>query len=408
MHCERQTGHAPVQPWLANLVGYEVEILNSLESIPSTAWNILAPSNNPFLHYHFLRGLEVSRCVGTVQTGWVPRHVVVRDGETLVGAMPLYEKYDSYGEYIFDWSWARAAQQAGISYYPKLVSAVPFTPVTGPRMLVDPNCDETNIQAALLSGMNAVLEKLNASGLHILFSTAAQSEKLAEFGMHPRLSHQFHWRRRDNWLSFEDYIGDMKAKRRKQIKRERRKASSHGLRLSMVCGTQLSHEDWQALYLFYRTTCHHKGAIPYLTPEFFEYLKINMPEQILVSMAFQDNVAVAASIFFRGEENLFGRYWGCLENFDHLHFELCYYLPIEWSLQNGITRIEAGAQGPHKISRGFDAEICHSTHHLTHQGLAQAVKQFLVQEATSVRQEVKLFRDHSPFKMDSSVGSRID
>ena len=376
----------------------EVQALNRLSEVSPDQWDAVAPESNPFLHYHFLNGLEQSGCVGTPQSGWIPRHIVVRQEGIVVGALPLYEKYDSYGEYIFDWSWARAATQAGINYYPKLVSAVPFTPASGPRLLVGHDQDPSKIRAALLSGLAAVYEQIDASSIHILFHEDDEQDAFEQVGLHKRLSHQFHWLRRKEWTCFDDYLSQMRSSRRKQVRKERRQAQSHGLDLRMVRGDDLGDESWQALYHFYRRTCHFKGAIPYLNEAFFQYVRENMAHSVMASIATRDGHTVAGSLFFRGEENLFGRYWGCLEDYKHLHFELCYYLPIEWAFQNEIHRIEAGAQGQHKIARGFDAAYCHSSHHMKHAGFWDAIQRFLKEEAQGVQNEVAYYRSHSSFK----------
>lgn len=376
----------------------KVEILDRIADVDATAWDNLTPNNNPFVQFHFLNGLETSGCVGSADSGWVPRHIVVKSDGRLVGALLLYEKHDSYGEYIFDWSWARAAHEAGIAYYPKLVSAVPFTPASGPRLLIDPHGDRKLIVSAIFSGLNALYEETNASSIHILFHEEELQESFQELGLTPRLSHQFHWLRKSQWNSFDDYLGSMRASRRKQVKKERQKAQSHGLKLEMLHGSALNEEQWQALYLFYRQTCHHKGAIPYLNHAFFEYIKEHMADTVMASIATREETTVAGSLFFRGEENLFGRYWGCREEYKHLHFELCYYLPIEWSFQNGIQRIEAGAQGQHKISRGFDAAFCYSSHHVKHAGFWEAIQRFIQEEAQSVKRDVSYYRSHSSFK----------
>lgn len=379
-------------------MAFEVQALSELAEISSHQWDAIAPADNPFLHYHFLNGLEQSGCVGTPQSGWIPRHIIVKDNDQIVGALPLYEKYDSYGEYIFDWSWARAATQAGIDYYPKLVSAVPFTPASGPRLLVDANQNQEHIHSALLSGLASVYEQTNSSSIHILFHQEDEQVPFEKVGLAPRLSHQFHWLRREGWTSFDDYLGSMRSNKRKQVRKERKQAQGHGLSLEMVHGESLNDEQWQALYHFYRRTCHFKGAIPYLNEPFFEYIRKHMANSVMASIATKGETTVAGSLFFKGGENLFGRYWGCLEDYKQLHFELCYYLPIEWSFQNGVTRIEAGAQGQHKIARGFDASYCHSSHHMKHGGFWDAIQRFLKEESESVRQEVTYYRGHSSFK----------
>ena len=261
-----------------------------------------------------------------------------------------------------------------------------------------PDQNQETICSALLSGLAAVYEQTNASSIHVLFHSDSEQSPLQNVGLHKRLSHQFHWLNPGRWASFDDYLASMRSSRRKQVRKERKQAQGHGLNLQMLRGDELSDESWQALYHFYRRTCHFKGAIPYLNQAFFEYIRVNMASSVMASIATHDDTTVAGSLFFRGAENLFGRYWGCVEDYKALHFELCYYLPIEWSFQNGIKKIEAGAQGQHKIARGFDAVYCHSSHHIKHGGFWEAIQRFLKEEAQGVENEVAYCRSHSSFK----------
>ena len=373
--------------------------VTSLETVSAESWDALAPVNNPFVRYGFLRGLEVSCCVGSAKVGWVPRHLLVHEDERLVAALPLYEKYDSYGEFIFDWSWSRAAQMNGIPYYPKLVSAVPFTPATGQRFLTHPDYPREELMGVLTSGLAEVAKQLDVSSIHVLFETREERESLERLGFQPRASFQFHWEREPTWGSFDDYLGSMRASSRKQVRRERRRARSHGLTLRALRGCELEAKHWDALWSFYERTLAFKGAIRYLNPAFFDFLRNEMTDHVFATFAEDDQGnPLAGSLFLTAGDQLFGRYWGAVGRFDCLHFELCYYLPIEWSLNNGIERFEAGAQGEHKLKRGFLPQECYSSHFIRHPGLANAIAEFLPREAEAVGHEIDYYQTHSPFK----------
>lgn len=376
------------------------QTIASLNAVPEAAWDRLVPAGNPFLRHAFLVALEDSHSVGTPQTGWVPAHLLVWADDLLVGAMPLYEKFDSYGEYIFDWAWAQAAYQAGISYYPKLVSAVPFTPAGSARLLWDHKADaalQAAITTALFGALHAHAERCQASSIHLLFVDAAQMQLACAHGFAARLSHQFHWHAEAPWRHFDDYLGAMRASARKQVKKERAQAAASGLALTMRPASSLSASDWQAMYVFYRHTVYEKGAQAYLSPAFFEQLARTMGEEVWVAMAHRDDTPVAGALFLTAGTQLFGRYWGCLEQYDALHFELCYYMPIDWALARGITRFEAGAQGEHKLKRGFLPSLCHSAHWLRHPGLRQGVERFLEAERAHVQAHVAALAAHTPF-----------
>jgi uncharacterized protein len=369
----------------------------TLDAAAPEEWNALVPSDDPFLEHAFLRGLETSGCVGPESTGWVPRHVLYREAGRLVGAMPLYEKHDSYGEYIFDWGWATASERAGVPYYPKLVSAVPFTPVSGPRLLALPDSspeERDRTRRILLEAALAEADRSRASSLHVLFCTESESRLLA-----PRLSSQFHWRRRPEWRVYADFVAALRSPVRKQLKRERERARSYGLELVMQRGSELGPNDWRALRRFYESTAERKGAIAYLAPAFFEHLARAMPERVAAALARRDGgEPVAGALFLTKGDALFGRYWGADEDLPAMHFELCYDLPIEWACTHGVTRFEAGAQGEHKLKRGLLAAPTYSSHWLRHEGLARSVARFLEQEARGVRQDLAEYAAHSPYQ----------
>ena len=374
-----------------------VDIVRSIDDLDPADWDALAGDNNPFLEHAFLTGLERSGSVGTHESGWLPRHLTVRYGGRLVGAMPLYEKYDSYGEFIFDWSWAQAAARAGLVYYPKLVSAVPFTPATGPRLLVGQDAP-TAVMSALVGGLRDLAADAQVSSIHVLFCTEAEKRHLAQHGLLPRSSYQYHWQRQATWNVFSDYLNALRAPARKQVRRERQAAAAHGLNIVMRRGTELGQIEWDALYYFYRHTIAEKGAVAYLTRAFFAHLQRVLPHRVLAAMAYDQREPVAGALYLTKGNNLYGRYWGSAASFDALHFELCYYLPIEWGLQHGITRFEAGAQGDHKMKRGLLPTLCHSAHAIGHPGLAAAVQDFLPREAAAIDAEILHLQQHTPYQ----------
>ncbi|MEC9073400.1 MAG: GNAT family N-acetyltransferase, partial [Myxococcota bacterium] len=277
----------------------------SLSTVDAHAWDALTGKNSPFVEHAFLVGMELSGSVGDEATGWMPRHLLVREDGALVGAMPLYLKLDSYGEYIFDWSWANASARAGVPYYPKLVSAVPFTPATGPRLLIAPEADVAGVTAVALEGLKAVLERDQAWSAHVLFCTEAERDTLSESGFIPRTTYQFHWQNGGDWASFDDYLGALRSRVRKEVRRERRIAGEHGLDLQMRRGTELTEEDWEALWRFYRITTTRKHAIPYLTHDFFLHAKEHLQHRVVAALAYREGRPVAGSLSFHKGDTLY-------------------------------------------------------------------------------------------------------
>ncbi len=377
--------------------GLTVEVAASLDAVPAEEWDALAGADDPFVEHAFLRALETSKSVGR-GTGWDPAHVLVRHGRELVGAAPLYVKQHSYGEYIFDWGWAGAAQRARIPYYPKLVSAVPFTPATGRRLLVEGDATEGPVVDALIAGIRAVADQVGASSTHWLFLTQAEHLSLAaRDGFLARTTYQFHWTN-PGYASFDDYLGAMRSADRKEVRRERRKAAETGLRLRTLRGTELTDAEWKALPRFYRDTTARKGAIDYLTPRFFEEVRRTIPERVVVALASRGSEPVAGALAFHKGKQLFGRYWGAVEDFEALHFECCYYRLIEFAIDHHLDRFEAGAQGEHKVKRGLLPSPTYSIHWIRHPSLAEAIAEYLPRETRSIEAEMAYFAEHSPFK----------
>ncbi len=383
-----------------------VEAIDSINAVEAADWDRLVGDYHPFIEHAFIAALERSGSTGPA-TGWGPLHLLVKDSAgSLVGAAPLYIKGDSYGEYIFDWAWASAAHRGGLEYYPKLTAAVPFTPATGPRLLVASDMDPVAVRAALAKAAVAVCEQTGASGVHWLFCTEAEQDALTEVGYAPRLSRQFHWEN-PGFGDFADYLDGLTRKRRKECRRERRIAGSHGLDIEVIAGTDLSEQQWDAIYQLYSRTVAINGQIQYLTEDFFHRIRDTFAHRVVSVMCSRGGVPVAGNINFTKGDHLYGRYWGAFERCEALHFEACYYTLIEWGIANGIQRFEAGAQGHHKLARGFLPSITRSAHVLMHPGLRASVERYLKMEAEHVVDERDYLQARSPYKADRSA-ARVD
>jgi predicted N-acyltransferase len=374
----------------------KVQLVQSLHDISAGQWDALVGEDNPFTEHAFLLALEDSQSVGP-ESGWIPCHVAVYDDDALLGALPLYIKSHSYGEYIFDWSWANAAMNMGIDYYPKLVSAVPFTPATGRRILTVDGLVTGPIVDALLGGVSQVAENIGASSIHFLFITQAEKDSLADYGFLPRLTYQFHWESR-GWTDFDAFLGDFRRSARRNVLRERRQVNESHLTPRFLTGPELADEHIDALFSFYQNTVARKGAIPYLTAAFFDALKGPLRHRVVSAMAFDNGRPVAGTLGFQKGKHLYGRYWGSEIDLPGLHFELCYYQHIQACLENGWTRFEAGAQGEHKIKRGLMPHATWSAHVIFHPKLAQVVQDYLPREAQHMNYEIDILNTHGPFK----------
>lgn len=377
----------------------DIEIVSTLADVAPDAWDALCAPDDPFMEHRFLALLEESGSVGTARSGWEPRHVLVKRGGTLVAAMPLYLKHHSYGEFIFDFGWAQAALRAGVPYYPKLVSAAPFTPAGGRRLLMRPE-DREALTPVLIAAARTLAEQERASSLHILFCRPDESERLTSLGLHARKSTQFHFDNQAGFRSFDAFLGSLRNASRKQIRKERERARSHDLTLSMRPFSALDATDVGAMAAFYRRTVDNHGSSAYLTRSFFQRLGANPHAH--AAMAHNGKEPVAGALFFAKGGSLYGRYWGAERELPMLHFELCYYLPLEWALPRGLSRFEAGAQGEHKIKRGFLPRTCHSAHWARHGGLDRAIAAFVRDEATYVEREQELLAESTPFRRDDA------
>ncbi|MBS1269083.1 MAG: hypothetical protein MAG794_00026 [Gammaproteobacteria bacterium] len=378
--------------------------IDSISGIDASEWDRLNRTGHPFVRHAFLDGLERAGCVRP-DTGWQPQHILVyKDAEQkrLVGAAPLYLKYHSWGEYVFDWAWADAYGRAGLPYYPKLLCAVPFTPVTGPRLLVSPRSGEPGaVRRALIHSIIRHAETLEVSSIHWLFTDADDTAALQHEGLLKRTGNQFHWTNR-GYGDFNDYLSSLTSKRRKQIRRERRRIDEAGLRVEMIEGRDLEPGHWDAMYRFYRNTIRERGAMPYLSGEFFEFLAEHMAVQTIMAAARDAyGVLLAGSLYLKDDDTLYGRYWGTSAFYEGLHFEACYYQPIDYCLRHGMSRFEAGAQGEHKLTRGLVPTPTYSLHWLAHPQFAEAIREFLDMETHQVKRYAGILDRHSPFRRDT-------
>lgn len=377
--------------------------VNNLAAVDPAQWNRIA-GDNPFLQHAFLSALERTACVGD-GTGWAPTHVLLHSrgpgrGE-LLGAVPLYLKYHSYGEYVFDWAWADAYERSGRTYYPKLVAAVPFTPATGSRLLIAPGADHTEAARHLIDSARAVADEHRASSLHWLFHAAADAPALRAHGFLARVGCQFHWSN-PGYRDFEDFLTVFTSHRRNNIRRERRRVREAGIELEVLPGSAVTPELWNVFYRFYRATLRAHGAIPYLTREFFHALGKTMPERVRLVVARRGTEPVATALSLRDAHRLYGRYWGGLSDMAGLHFETCYYTPTEYCIREGIGHYEAGAQGEHKFSRGFAPVTTFSAHWLRDAAFRRAVADFLQREQDNVGYYISELNEHSPFRQPTA------
>jgi hypothetical protein len=370
--------------------------------VAAPAWDALAGEDDPFLEHAFLATLEASESVGA-RAGCEPRLVLARQEGRLVGAVPLYLKTNSYGEFIFDWGWADAAERAGLGYYPKLVAAIPFTPATGrrlPVLLSEGAPPEGEIVAALLAGVREVAQQERASSVHFLFCTEEEKATLARHDYLPRLSLQFHWHNRAPrpFESFDDYLSTFRSRNRKQVRKERQGAAAHGLRFRVATGAELDDRDWAALHRFYLTNVRRHHGTAYLRPAFFELARETLAHRLVSTLAYRGDEPVAGTVNFEKGRHLYGRYWGCVADFEMLHFELCYYQLIERAIARGCKLFEAGAQGEHKLKRGLAPAFTYSAHFIGHPGLRGAIASFVEREALAVEEGLREYAEHTPFR----------
>ncbi len=371
----------------------KVRTVSSVAEIGASCWDALAGEENPFLSYGFLSALEESGSVGA-EAGWLPRHLVVEDDAGIIQAVaPAYLKGHSQGEYVFDHGWAQAYEQAGGRYYPKYQIAVPFTPVNGPRLL----CADEEMAAVLIRAAIEITAQNNLSSLHATFLNARDARICADAGMMLRYGEQFHWFNR-GYGSFDEFLAALSSRKRKNIRKERRRALESGLAIRILRGNEISESDWDAFFAFYLDTGSRKWGRPYLNRRFFSLMAAGLGERVVLMLALRDGRPVAGALNLLGTDALYGRYWGATEHHDFLHFELCYYQAIEFAIAHGLSRVEAGAQGPHKLARGYEPVKTISAHWIADPAFRDAVARFLAAEKEDVAAEIDYLKMFTPFK----------
>ena len=378
---------------------FTVETLSSLDQIGRDEWNRLAGIGYPFMRYEFLAALERHGCVGEAY-GWLPRHLVLRDGGgSAVAAAPCYLKFNSYPELVFHWSCADAYRPAGLPYYPKLVMASPYTPANGPRILTGDNPERQRYALALLRGAEDVAQRLGVSSTHWLFVTDEEARWMESSGLMRRTGCQFHWHN-DGYRDFDDFLAALNARKRKQIKRERRRVEEAGIHFRLVRGGEATEREWDTFHGFYRSTFDRRGGIPTLSLAFFREIAETMGDQVLLVLAYSRGQPVAAGFDLIGSDTLYGRHWGCSENHHSLHFETCYYQGLDFCIREGLRRFEPGAQGEHKLSRGFLPTPTWPAHAISHPRFRGAIAHFLDLEAQGMQDYIGEMRTHSPYRAD--------
>jgi predicted N-acyltransferase len=374
-----------------------LSVLSGVIEVPAADWDALVDDDDPFLEHAFLAALERSGSVGP-GTGWEPRILVARHGAELVGAVPLYLKDDSMGEFIWDFAWAHGSHSAGIPYYPKLVAAIPFTPASSHRLMVHPKADRTHVARALAKGLRQVAEETDASSIHVFFCREEELAELAPEGFVARASYQFHWTNRPSpYASFDDYLGEFRSRMRKQARHERAVVDDYGLRIVTLPGNELDDRAWDALDRFYRSTVDRYGNVAALTPAFFAEIRRTHAARLLAVLAYRGDEPIAATTNFARGSRVCGRYWGSSLHLPMLHFELCFYRLIQHAIANRLGTFEGGAGGEQKLARGLLPRRTFSAHWIRHRGLAHAVADYIAREAAAVEMEMRACFDHSPF-----------
>jgi predicted N-acyltransferase len=380
----------------------QTRVIESISQIDPGCWNALLNDTNPFVRHEFLAALEETGCVRP-ENGWLPRHLICENADgQLIGALPLYLKSNSYGEFVFDFSWANAYQQAGLNYYPKLTAAIPFSPATGPRVLTsNKHPDAVAIQQILVNAGIELTSSTNLSSLHVLFPDSSQIKLLESAGLLIRKDCQFHWHN-DDYRNFDHFLERFTAVKRKKTRRERRRIEESGINFVTRRGAEIQDSDWAQIMPLYASTFLQRGSEPYLNEDFFRQLCVTMPENIVVFMGFQQQELVAIAICLQSDTTLYGRYWGAARYIDSLHFETCYYQGIDYCIQQGLQCFEPGTQGEHKISRGFVPTETWSAHWLSRPDFAAAIDDYLAKERDHIDDYIDAVGNHVPYRKDSS------
>lgn len=383
----------------------QIQIGLSMQDIDADQWDRLVAGRSPFLRYAFLQALETS---GSVQadTGWQPCHVVVSDSagdqSTLLAAMPLYIKQHSYGEYVFDWSWAEAYQRYGQAYYPKLLTAIPFTPSQSPRLLVSKGESMAHWAPLIMQAVEQYAGQIGASSWHILFPDRDSADALQQTDLIHREACQFHWRNK-GYREFDDFLATFSSRKRKNLRKERSDVQAQGIRFQCLEGGDITEDTWDIFYRYYQNTYQIRGQHGYLTRDFFRRIDKTMPDNLFLIMALHDNRYVAGALFFKGADTLFGRYWGAEQDYDKLHFETCYYQGIDYCITHGISLFDAGAQGEHKLRRGFEPVTTQSFHWIKDAAFRAAIDDFCQQEKIHVAAYQTAAREQLPFRQSDPV-----
>ncbi|MEQ8228652.1 MAG: GNAT family N-acetyltransferase [Rhodospirillales bacterium] len=380
-----------------------IKVVKSLSEVSAEAWDACAGTDNPFVSHAFLSALEDSGSA-TAQTGWMGQHLLIEDpAGGLAACAPLYLKNHSYGEYVFDWGWADAYERVGGRYYPKLQCSVPFTPVTGSRLLVNkalPEGQQSEMRAALIAGMAQLAGNLGVSSVHVTFPTESEWNALGGGGFLQRIGQQFHWQNK-GFSSFDEFLGELNSRKRKNIKKERRAVQEAGLDIRVLEGSDITEGYWDAFFQFYMDTTDKKWGQAYLDRRFFSLLGERLGNAVVLIMVENNGQPVAGALNLRGKDTLYGRNWGCVADYKFLHFEACYYQAIDYAIANGLTWVEAGAQGPHKVQRGYLPRKTYSAHWIADRGFRDAVSDFLDDESRGISREMSAYGQFSPFKKQS-------
>ena len=384
----------------------EIRVLTSLSQIDAADWDACAcpeatkggRPNDPFTTHRFLKALEDSGSVGAA-TGWHPQYLTAYIQDQLIACAPTYAKSHSQGEYIFDHNWAQAYERAGGRYYPKLQVAVPHTPATGRRFLTRPGFEQTG-QSALVQGVVQLAADNQFSSVHVTFCTEAETVAGTQMGLMARTTQQFHWLNA-GYDEFDSFLASLSSRKRKNIRKERAQALRFGGEIEVLTGDQIRPEHWDAFWVFYQDTGSRKWGTPYLTRAFFDIVQDTMRHDVILILAMRDGTPVAGALNFIGRDALFGRYWGCSEDHPCLHFELCYYRAIDIAIERGLSRVEAGAQGEHKLARGYLPTACHSLHWIADEGFSNAVEQYLTAETEAIGEEIEILTGYGPFRTET-------
>jgi predicted N-acyltransferase len=377
----------------------KASFVNAISDIDARQWNVLCGTDYPFLRHEFLSALEQSGSVGAA-TGWLPQHVLLHDGNTLVAVMPLYIKRHSYGEYVFDWSWADAYQRHGLAYYPKLVSAIPFTPITGPRYGALGGVSRDAVRAALHEAVATHAERIGASSWHLLFPDEQEHAAWTALGLTARRAVHFQWFNR-GYAAMDDFVAAFNSRKRKNLLKERRRLSEAGVSFERLTGAQITPQVWAHFYRCYQLTyARRSGHGGYLSDAFFLQLGASMPEQLMLVLARQHGEVIASALTLQSGDTLYGRYWGAQREIDGLHFETCYYQGIEYCIEHKLARFDPGVQGEHKIQRGFEPVFTYSSHLIRHAGFRAAIEDFIARENLHLEHYRDEARTLLPFRQD--------